>query len=149
MSSSCTTPPPVDARLVEPETHTQMVDGVRVETMGANPPHALAHTEVTHVFRGCLAPGFAAAVDMLSRLNANTDLAPDVSVFPAAPDPVTGGRQLEQITFEVCDSEDTAHVTDKARRFVSRGVRRVFYVHVGRPAGHMTVCPSQVLVVRP
>lgn len=127
---------PVDARLVTPETHRQVLDGVTIETMGANPPHALAHTEAAHVFRGCLAPGFAAAVDMLTRLNAGTDLAPDVSVFPAAPDPVTGRRQLEHITFEVCDSEDTAHVTDKARRFTARGVRRVFYVQVRQRTVH-------------
>jgi len=128
--------PPVDARLVAPETHRQVLDGVTIETMGANPPHAQHHFQAAHVFAGTLAPGFVGAVDMLTRLNASTDLAPDVSVFPAAPDPVTGRRQLEHITFEVCDSEDTAHVTDKARRFTARGVRRVFYVQVRQRTVH-------------
>ena len=128
--------PPVDARLVEPETHTQMEDGVRVETMGANEPHATRHFAAAHVFAGTLAAGYAGAVDMLTRVDATNDLAPDVSIFPEGRDPETGGRKLEEVVFEVCDREDTAHVTRKARRFVARGVRRVFYVSVSRRLVH-------------
>ncbi len=128
--------PPVDARLVEPETHTQMVDGVRVETVGANEAHATRHFAAAHVFAGTLAAGYEGAVDMLTRVDADNDLAPDVSVFPEGVDPKTGGRKLEEVVFEVCDSEDIAHVTKKARRFVARGVRRVFYVSVARRLVH-------------
>ncbi|MFO0602507.1 MAG: Uma2 family endonuclease [Polyangiales bacterium] len=127
-------PPPLDERLAQPETHTQVVDGVTVRTMGANPPHATQHMEVSHVFRGCLAQGYRAAVDMLTRLDADNDRAADVSVFPEAPDAKTGRRQLEEITFEVCDSQRTGDVSEKARRFVARGVRRVFYVRVDEGA---------------
>lgn len=38
--------PAVDARLVVPESHTEMVDGVVYQTMGANPPHATQHAQV-------------------------------------------------------------------------------------------------------
>ncbi|MFO0602503.1 MAG: Uma2 family endonuclease [Polyangiales bacterium] len=125
---------PLDERLAQPETHTQVVDGVTVRTMGANPPHAIQHAAATHVFAGCLAPGYLAAVDMLTRIDRDNDRAADVSVFPAAPDEKTGRRQLEEITFEVCDSQRATDVSEKARRFVARGVRRVFYVRVDEGA---------------
>ena len=38
-----------------------------VQTMGANPPHAIAHSDAAHLFRGCLADGYQAAIDMLRR----------------------------------------------------------------------------------
>ncbi len=122
--------PPIDERLAMPETHTQVIDGVVVKTMGANPPHAIQHATVTQVFAGCLAEGYSAAVDMLTRVDARNDRAADVSVFPTAPDPATGRRQLEEIAFEVCDSQRPGDVTAKAGRFVARGVRRVFHVRV-------------------
>jgi len=122
--------PAVDDHLVEPETHTEMIDGVVYETMSANEPHATQHTEVTHLLRGCLAEGYEAAVDMLTRADKKTDVAPDVSVYPSARDPKTGGRQLEELAFEVCDSEREAHVTRKVKKLAKRGVRRLFYVDV-------------------
>ena len=122
--------PPIDERLAVPETHTQVIDGVVVETMGANPPHAVQHAAVTRVFADCLAQGWEVAVDMLTRVDRDNDRAADVSVFPAAPDPKTGGRQLEELVFEICDSQRDADVTRKARAFALRGVRRVFHVRV-------------------
>ena len=93
--------PAVDDRLIAPESHAQIIDGVVVRTMGANPPHATRHFAVAHVFAGALAPGYEGAVDMLTRTDEDNDLAPDVSVFPSAPDPATGGRQLEEIAATV------------------------------------------------
>jgi Putative restriction endonuclease len=126
--------PAVDERLVAPESHAEIVDGVVYETMGANPPHARQHTEVTHVFRGCLASGYEASVDMLTRADKKTDAAPDVSVYPSGTDPDTGGRLLEEIAFEVVDTESVEHVTKKTRKLAKRGVRRLFYVHVAQRA---------------
>jgi len=122
--------PPIDERLAVPETHTQVVDGVTIETMGANPPHATHHAAVARIFTDCLAAGYEAAVDMLTRVDDKNDLAPDVSVFPTGVNKKTGGRKLAELTFEVCDSEGMGHVTKKARRFLDRGVRRVFHVRV-------------------
>ena len=39
--------PPVDERLVMPEAHVQALDGRLLRTMGANPPHAFEHFQVT------------------------------------------------------------------------------------------------------
>ena len=122
--------PAVDDRLIAPESHAQIVDGVVVRTMGANPPHATRHFEVAHVFAGVLAEGYSGAVDMLTRTDEQNDFAPDVSVFPVGDDPVTGGRRLEEIAFEVLDTERLSHATGKAEKLVARGVRRVFCVRI-------------------
>ncbi|MFO0648129.1 MAG: Uma2 family endonuclease [Polyangiales bacterium] len=122
--------PAVDERLVAPESHAEIVDGRVYRTMGANPPHATQHAEVTHLFMGVLAEGYSVAVDMLTRADDDSDAAPDVSVFPSAPDPKTGGRQIEEIAFEVLDTERLAHATDKVEKFAKRGVRRLFAVKV-------------------
>lgn len=122
--------PAVDDRLVAPESHAQVVDGVLIRTMGANPPHATRHFAVAHVFAGALADGYEGAVDMLTRTDEDNDLAPDVSIFPVGIDPATGGRRLEEIAFEVLDSERLSHATGKAEKLVARGVRRVFCVRI-------------------
>ena len=121
--------PGLDERLIAPEANAQVLDGVVIETMGANPPHATRHAAVSHVFAGCLSADYEVAVDMLTRVNRKNDLAADVSIFPVARDR-KGQRKLEEITFEVCDSESEGHVTTKAGKFAKRGVRRVFYVRV-------------------
>jgi flagellar biosynthesis/type III secretory pathway protein FliH len=122
--------PPVDERLVAPETHTQIIDGVAVRTMGANPPHSTRHFEAAHVFAGAIADGYEGAVDMLTRSDADTDAAPDISVFPSGSDPITGGRKLEEIAFEVLDSERLAHASAKVAKLAARGVRRLFAIRV-------------------
>ncbi len=134
--------PAIDERLATPEGHDEVIDGVRYRTMGANPPHATQHVRVAHVFEGCLAPGYVAAVDMLTRSKKETDAAPDVSVFPEGTDPVTGGRRLEEIAFEVCDTEGDKHVTAKVRALAMRGVRRLFYIRVTDRAVHEWEHPS-------
>ncbi len=122
--------PAVDERLVAPEAHAEIVDGRVYRTMGANPPHATRHFDAAHLFGGVLTEGYSGAVDMLTRADEDSDAAPDVSVFPSAPDPKTGGRQLEEIAFEVLDTERLAHATDKVEKFARRGVRRLFAVKV-------------------
>jgi len=67
---------------------------------------------------------------MLTRTSETSDLAPDASVFPRARDPLTGGRQLEQLAFEVVSTESLSHAGRKAAKLVARGVRRVFAIDV-------------------
>ncbi|MFO0624010.1 MAG: hypothetical protein U0325_00210 [Polyangiales bacterium] len=45
----------VGDHLLAPESHAQVVDGVRVRTLGASPPHTTRHFAVAHVFVGALA----------------------------------------------------------------------------------------------
>jgi hypothetical protein len=46
-------------------------------------------------------PAFEAALDLLTRTSRVDDIAPDISVYPDAPDPQTGSRQLAQLAFEI------------------------------------------------
>lgn len=122
--------PAVDDRLVAPESAAEIVDGRVIRTMGANLPHATRHFEAAHVFAGAIAEGFLGAVDMLTRSDEETDAAPDISIFPAAPDPATGGRRIEEIAVEVLDTERLGHATTKVEKLAARGVRRIFCVRV-------------------
>jgi hypothetical protein len=53
-------------------------------------------------------------------------------VYPRAPDPRTGGRQLEQLAFEVVSTQSLGHVGKRAAKLAARGVRRVFAIHIVR-----------------
>ena len=122
--------PAVDDRLVAPESRAEIVDGTVYQTMGSNQPHGTRHFAATHVFAGTLADGYEGAVDMLTRADENSDAAPDISVFPSGEDEVTGGRKLEEIAFEVLDTERLGHATTKVEKFAARGVRRLFAIRV-------------------
>jgi hypothetical protein len=98
--------------------------------MPADPEHATKHGKVTVVVGAHVAEGYELAVDMLTRTSKTSDFAPDVSVFPSAPDPRTKGRQLEELAFEVASKQALKVPTDKARKLIARGVRRVFCVLV-------------------
>jgi Uma2 family endonuclease len=124
--------PPVDERLVEPETPYEILDGVLVHVPPADPPHAILHSKVSALVEAHAAPDFQVASDMLTRTSKVDDFAPDVSVFPRARDPRTGGRQLEHLAFEVVSTESLSHTARKAAKLVARGVRRVFAIHVDR-----------------
>jgi hypothetical protein len=121
-------PPDVDDRLAPPETRIEYLDGKKIITRPAHRPHATKHCQVDRVIGAHVAEGYEVAVDMLTRTSKTSDFAPDVSVFPSAPDPKTKGRQLEELAFEVASKQALKVPTDKARKLVARGVRRVFCV---------------------
>ena len=93
--------PPVDERLVVPGTRHEIYDGELVYVPPADPPHAIQHSKVSALVEAHAKPEFHVASDMLTRTSRTSDVAPDVSVFPRAPHPETGGRQLEHLAFEV------------------------------------------------
>ena len=125
-------PPEIDERLVMPESGYEILDGEVVAVSPAHEPHGFAHARLCAVLAAYAAPGFRVAADMLTRTSALDDLAPDASVYPAARDPSTGGRQLEQLAFEVVSTETISHAGRKAEKLVARGVRRVFAIDVER-----------------
>jgi hypothetical protein len=122
--------PAIDERLVAPESDAEIIDGIVYDTPGADQAHGTLHFDAAHLFAGVLADGYAGAVNMLSRLDELSDAAPDISVFPALPDPKTEGRQLEEIVVEVLDTERVGRATTKVEKFAARGVRRLFAVRV-------------------
>jgi hypothetical protein len=72
--------PPLDARLVTPETRDEMVQGQRVKALPALAPYADRHCELDYVVRATVAPGYAASADMLTRVEERSDFATDTSM---------------------------------------------------------------------
>ncbi len=125
-------PPPVDERLVAPESRFEIWDG-RVEYVApADEPHATRHSKISALLEAHVGEGYEVAGDMLTRTSALDDVAPDASVFPSARDAETGQRQLEELAFEVTSTEGLSHAGHKAKKLAGRGVRRIFAVDVNR-----------------
>ncbi len=124
--------PPIDERLALPEAGYEIIDGVVTFVVPADPPHAERHQTVSVLIGTHVRAEFKVAIDMLTRTSKIDDIAPDVSVFPRDPDPVTGGRQLEQMAFEIVSTESMSHATTKAAKLAGRGVRRVFAIDIVR-----------------
>lgn len=124
--------PAVDERLVVSECGYEIVDGTVVAVTPAFEPHARRHAKIAALLEAHVAEGFTVAVDLLTRTGPREDFAPDLSLFASARNPLTGGRQLEEIAFEVVSSETLAHAGAKAAKLRRRGVRRVFAIDVER-----------------
>jgi len=124
--------PNIDDRLALPEAGYEIIDGVVTFVAPADPPHAERHHTVSMLIGACARADFKVAIDMLTRTSRIDDIAPDVSVFPGAPHPVTGGRQLEQLAFEIVSTESMSLATKKAAKLAGRGVRRVFAIDLQR-----------------
>jgi Uma2 family endonuclease len=124
--------PAIDERLALPEAGYEIIDGVVTFVAPADPPHGERHATVAALIRSHVESSFKVAVDMLTRTSKIDDIAPDVSVFPRAPHPKTGGRQLEQLAFEIVSTQSMSDATAKAAKLAGRGVRRVFAIDLTR-----------------
>lgn len=124
--------PPVDERLIAPGSGYELIDGKVTPVPPADEPHGTRHSKVAAILEAYAADGYDVAVDMLTRTSVFGDMAPDASVFPAARDPETGGRRIEELAFEIVSTERLAHAAGKARALAERGVRRVFAIDVER-----------------
>ncbi|HEY4121469.1 MAG TPA: Uma2 family endonuclease [Byssovorax sp.] len=118
---------PVDERLVAPEQRMEILRGAVLMTPPADEPHGTSHTNLAYVLRAHVAATHVCAVDMLTRTSKDSDFAPDASIFPLARRP-DGGRQLEEIAFEIVREQWIGVPSEKARELAKRGVRRVFCV---------------------
>jgi Uma2 family endonuclease len=123
--------PEVDERLVAPGSRYEIIDGQVVYVPPAREPHATSHVSLAAIVKAHAADGFTTAADMLTRTSQIDDIAPDVSVFPSARTE-TGGRQLEQLAFEIASTQTIANAAIKARKLANRGVRRVFALDLSR-----------------
>jgi len=124
--------PALDDRLVIPETDYEMYDGELVHVSPADPPHATRHLQLCALIEAHTGRAFEAGCELLTRPSDDSDFAPDVSVYPDGPDPDTGGRQLEQLVFEVVSTQSLSNAAYKARQLSARGVRRVFAIDLPR-----------------
>lgn len=134
-ASHRSSPLPPDERLVVPGQGYELVAGQVVAVNPAKEPHARRHAKLTALLESYAADGYAVACDMLTRASAGEDFAPDASVYPAARDPSTGGRQLEELAFEIVATESLSHAGLKAESLSRRGVRRIFAIDVEHERG--------------
>ena len=125
-------PPAIDDRLVEPGTRYEMLDGELVHVPPADGPHGERQSQLCALIEAHTGPEFKVAAELLTRTSRTDDFAPDVSVYLAAPDPVTQRRQLAQLAFEVVSTQTLSHAGKKAAKLAARGVRRVFAIDVER-----------------
>jgi hypothetical protein len=132
MASRSSAFPPVDERLAPPETRYEVWHGELVYVSPAHDPHGKLHSKVLALLEAHVRAEFDVACDMLTRTSEDSDIAPDVSVFPAAPDPETGGRQLEELVFEIVGSSTLSRTGKHAAELMRRGVRRVFAIEIKR-----------------
>jgi Uma2 family endonuclease len=124
--------PPVDARLAPPETRYEVLDGELVYVPPCDEPHGRRQSKISALIEAYAARDFTVASEMLTRTSKTNDFAPDVSVYPKARDPRTGGRQLEHLAFEIVSTESLSHAGRKAAKLMGRGVRRVFAINIER-----------------
>jgi Uma2 family endonuclease len=124
--------PDIDERLVAPETRYEIWDGKVVYVPPADPPHGELHVQLAALIEAHTGPEFQCAADLLTRTSRIDDIAPDVSVYPAARNPVTGGRQIEQLAFEIVSTQALGDAGRKAAKLAGRGVRRLFAIDVQR-----------------
>ena len=120
--------PRVDDRIVAPETRAEYLDGIELFAAPADEPHATKHFDLTYVLGAHVADGYLGAVDMLTRTDEASDFVPDASVF-RVPEKI-GKRKLEELAFEVSDKQPVRVPTEKARKLIARGVRRVFCINI-------------------
>jgi hypothetical protein len=120
----------LDEHLVEPETRWEVIHGARVQASPARPPHADRHFKIDYVLGASLAPDYVGATDLLTRWSADDDYATDTSVRRAGTDPATGERHLEEMAFEVANTQRRGELETRARLLSRCGVRRIFAVFV-------------------
>lgn len=122
--------PRLDDHLVQEETREEMVRGRKVMALPANPPHADRHSQIDYAIRAHTAPGYIAAVELLTRVSQDSDFAADLSVRREGIDPATKTRYLEELAFEVVSTQSLRDITERAEDLCGRGVRRVLAIFV-------------------
>jgi hypothetical protein len=123
-------PPPIDERLVEPETREQVLRGRRLVALPANPPHGDRHFRLDYVIGAHVKAGYVGSTDLLTRSAESSDFATDTSVRREGIDPTTNTRYLEELAFEVVNEQSLQDVTEQAEELSARGVRRVVAIFV-------------------
>lgn len=122
--------PAVDERLIAPDTGYEIDDGRLVRVAPSDEEHGVSQCAIGALLRAHRGIAHEVATDMLTRTSERDDFAPDASVYPSSRNPVTGGRQLEELAFEVLATSRLGDAGIKAAKLMARGVRRVFAVDV-------------------
>jgi Uma2 family endonuclease len=122
--------PDIDDHIVSPGSRYEVHDGELVYVPPADPPHALTQAALLVLLTANVRPGLLVACELLTRTSATNDFASDASVYPAARNPKTGGRQLDHLSFEVVSTQSMSRAAHKASQLRARGVRRVIGIDI-------------------
>lgn len=135
-SSRTRTFPRIDDHLIEPEvSQFELIRGREVDVSGSDPPHADAQSRLSFLILAHVVTGFIVASELLTRMAEKSNFATDVCIRKEGIDPETNTRYLEEIAFEIVNTQRKRNVTEKADDMAIRGVRRVFAVFL--KAGHV------------
>ena len=93
--------------------------------------HADPQTRLAHLVSACLVEGYVTSSELLTRTEKESDFATDVCVRKEGIDPSTGGRYLEELAFEVANTQTRENLEQvRVPKLVRCGVRRIFAVLV-------------------
>lgn len=120
-----------DDRLAIPEAGEEYIDGERFEVMAGDAAHADPQCDLAYVVRACVAKGYIASTELLTRTDVGSDFATDICVRREGTDPETGGRYVEEVSFEVANSQ-TRRDFERVRipKLLAAGVRRIIVLLV-------------------
>lgn len=121
--------PRIDDHLIKPEvSQFELIRGREVDVSGSDPPHADAQSRLSFLILAHVVGGFIVASELLTRMAEKSNFATDVCIRKDGIDPETNTRYLEEIAFEIVNTQRKRNVTEKADDMAIRGVRRVFAV---------------------
>ena len=127
--------PPLDERLVRPETREEMVRGERMLAQPALEPHADQHFGLDYILGAHRRPEYVGSTDLITRVTEGSDFASDTCLRRAGTDEHKR-RFLEEVVFEVVHEQPLRSVTVRAEDMIRRGVRRVFAIFVKKGEVH-------------
>ncbi len=123
--------PRVSEHLILPEsTREEVVRGKLMAIDPGDPPHADEQAHVASLICTHSKPEYQSSVEMMTRLNEGSDFAVDASIRRKGIDPATGDRYLEELAFEVVNTQSRRSIEERAFDLSERGVRRIFAIFV-------------------
>ncbi|MCP3996404.1 MAG: hypothetical protein GY722_15300, partial [bacterium] len=109
----------------------EVIDGVRMECLASDAEHADPQLRLGTLVEVCLHKGYVASTELLTRVETESDFATDVCVRRQGVDPETAGRYLEEISFEVANTQTRENLEEvRVPKLLRSGVRRIFAVLV-------------------
>jgi hypothetical protein len=122
--------PPLDQPIVRPETRDEMVRGRLLQAMPALPLHADQHFSLDYILGAHVKPGYVGSTDLLTRAQDSSNFATDTCIRKRGEDPTSRERYLEELSFEVVNTQSMGDITERAEDLITRGVRRVVAIFV-------------------
>lgn len=123
--------PGLDEHLVRPEvTRDEIVRGERMVAMPSLPEHGDRHFRIDYVLGAHVKAEYVGSTDLITRFGPKSDFATDTCIRRSGSDPETGERYLEEVAFEVVNTQSASALQVRAEDITKRGVRRFFGIFV-------------------